>query len=906
VVFGGATVGTAAGGNINMASGSSIASNGGDVTFKANAITLSGATVASAGGNIAMTASGVAQLLEITNAGAIESNVSSAGGQINLAGDRMNIAGAVNAGAGRVLITPTSITRQITLAGADENTALNLSNAELNRITAGILAIGGSAYTGGIVIGNSGGAINMVNTSSLSLITESATGLGTITQNAGLTVANLSVDTGQVTLSNTSNQISQISGRAGIGNFSVSSASALSVGTVDGTAGITTTGGSITLASGGALTASTARITTTGSLIASSVGGMTLDHAGNQIGQFGALQNSGAGDIVLRNSIGASFFGVVSNGGGRIDISNTGQVALYSQISSSNANTGGTAATAAISVVSTGRITAAAGVGQMITNSGGGSVYLQAGSGSVGDSSFSAVNVSTAGAVTAVTTGSNRQVNLALSGGATVENISAPGTVNVTTAAGDLAVKTVSGSTVTLSAANGAILDANGAANNITANRLNATAANGITLGTNVTSIQTLTTTGAAGDIGITAANALNTSNFVVSTNAGAAQTVSLSSSAGITVDTAFGNAQDNFKLTATGGNLNINEALTANKLTLSTAGTSAQTAAITASGLELLGTGSHTLNNAGNAVTTLAGNTGNVDYAQAGPLAIGTVNTPGLTTTGKVLVRTTGAASDLTVANAVGAGSTASDALVLSAGRNFVNSSAGTTPLTTGSGGRYLVYSTDPAANTFGGMTSPGNAFNRSYAANGPADPSMTSIAGNRFVYSVQPTLNVSGDNKTKFYGGADPALTYTVVSGLVAGDTAATALAGALSAPTGAVTTGTTYAITQGTLASTLGYNVTYTDGTLRMSTMPAAGVGATTPLTTVNSATAPMTTVNSATGSDAFGSAQQAIAAVGLVGSAGSAGSVSSRGGGPGGAGDATALAGAVTVASDSAEE
>jgi hypothetical protein len=62
------------------------------------------------------------------------------------------------------------------------------------------------------------------------------------------------------------------------------------------------------------------------------------------------------------------------------------------------------------------------------------------------------------------------QVSLALSGGATVENVSATGTVNVTVAAGNLAVKTVSGSAVTLSAANGAILDANGAANNITAN----------------------------------------------------------------------------------------------------------------------------------------------------------------------------------------------------------------------------------------------------------------------------------------------------------------------------------------------------------------------------------------------------------------------------------------------------
>ncbi|MDB5967390.1 MAG: filamentous hemagglutinin N-terminal protein [Polaromonas sp.] len=821
VVFGGATLGTAAGGNINMAGGSSIASKGGDVTFRANAIQLSGATVASAGGNIDMTASGTNQLLDITNAGATESNVSTAGGQISLAGDRMNIAGAVNAGAGRVLITPTSTNRQITLAGADENIALNLSNAELNRITAGILAIGGTVYTGGIVIGNSGGAINMVNTSSLSLITESATGLGTITQNASLTVANLSVDTGEVTLSNASNQISQLSGRAGIGNFTFNSASALSVGTVDGRAGITGYG-HVTLTSGGVLTATGAGITTiNGQLTASSVGGMRLDHAGIRFTQFGTVQNIGAGDIVLRNSIGTTFSGAISNGGGRIDIGNTGNVTLNSTVSSSNANTGGTAGTAAISVVATGRISAGSGGG--VTNSNGGSVYLEAGNGYIGANLISVVTVSTSGAVTAVAAGGTSQVNLALAGGATVENISAVGAVRVSAAAGDMAVKTVSGSAVTLSAATGAILDTNGTANNITAGTLNATAANGITLGTNVTGQQTLNTTGAAGDISITAANALNASKLTISTNAGAAQTVSVSSNAGITVDTAFGNAQDNFKLIATGGNLNINAALTANKLSLSTTGTSAQTAAITASGLEMLGTGSHTLNNAGNAVTTLAGNTGNVDYAQTGALAIGTVNTAGLTTTGKVLVRTTGAASDLTVANAVSAGSTASDALVLAAGRNFVNSSAGATPLSTGSGGRYLVYSTDPTANTFGGMTSPGNAFNRSYDANGPADALMTSIAGNRFVYSVQPTLDVSGDNKTRFVGGGDPALTYTVNSGLVTGDTAASALAGALSAPTGAAVTGPTHAIMQGTLASSLGYAINYTPGTLIVTNAP-----------------------------------------------------------------------------------
>jgi hypothetical protein len=437
------------------------------------------------------------------------------------------------------------------------------------------------------------------------------------------------------------------------------------------------------------------------------------------------------------------------------------------------------------------------------------------------------VNVSTAGSVTAVASGAGSQVNLALAGGAGVENVSAPGAVNISAAAGNLAVKTVAGSAVTLSAAAGSITDANGAANNVTATTLNASALNGITLGTNVTGLQTLATTGAAGDISIAAANAINTSNFGISTNAVSTQRVSLSSAAGITVDSAFGNAQDKFKLIATGGNIAINGALTAGELTLSTTGTSTQTAAITATGLELLGSGTHTLNHAGNAVTTLAGNTGNVDYSQAGALAIGTVNTAGLTTSGKVLVRATGAAGDITLNNTVTSGSAAGDSLVLAAGRNFLNN-AGATPLNPGAG-RFLVYSTDPAANTFGGFASTGNAFSRTYAANAPTDASMTSISGNRMVYSVTPVINITGDNQAKVYGAADPSLTYTVGSGLVAGDTAGSVLSGLLAGPAGAAASAGTHAITQGALAAALGYGISYTNGTLTVDKATVSVTGA-----------------------------------------------------------------------------
>ncbi|CAN7228793.1 two-partner secretion domain-containing protein [Polaromonas sp. LjRoot131] len=758
--------------------------------------------------------------------GVVGTAVSTAGGQIKLIGNRVKIDTTINSGSGRTVITPTTTNREITLGGTDEVNYLNLSNSELNLITASALVIGGTTYNGGITIAN---AVNMANTQSLSLVNSSASGPG-ISQTAALTVANLNADARSVNLSNAGNQIIQVSGRAAANNFSVRSASALSVGTVDGTAGITNSGsGAVTLVSSGALTQTQAIVGA--ALQASSSGGMTLANAGNQIGSFGSLSNGTSGNIVIRNTaVNAAFNNAVTNnGGGRIDIGNTGDITLGASgsFSSTNASGGGAAATAAVSLVATGGIGAVAG--SQITNSAGGSVYLEAGNGSMGASPVDAVNISTAGAVTAVANGGASQVNLALAGGATVENISAPGAVSVTAAAGNLAVKTVAGSAVTLTAAAGAITDANGTANNITAATLNATAANGITLGTNVTGLQTLATTGATGDISIAAANAINTGNFGISTNAGAAQTVSLSSSAGITVDSAFGNSQDKFKLIATGGNIAINSALTASELTLSTTGTSTQTAAITATGLELLGSGTHTLNNAGNAVTTLAGNTGNVGYSQAGALAIGTVNTAGLTTSGKVLVRATGAAGDITLNNTVASGSAANDSLVLAAGRNFINN-AGATPLNPGAG-RFLVYSTDPTANTFGGFASTGNAFSRTYGANAPSDASMTSLSGNRMVYSVTPMINITGDNQAKVYGAAEPGLTYTVGSGLVAGDTAASALAGLLAAPTGSAASAGTHAITQGTLASALGYGIAYTNGTLTVdkATLTVTGVAA-----------------------------------------------------------------------------
>jgi hypothetical protein len=140
-----------------------------------------------------------------------------------------------------------------------------------------------------------------------------------------LRVANVYADASSVNLSDPSNNIGQISGRS-TGSFRIGNATALSVGTVDGVSGINAAGSSVDL-----------RIfilTQTQAIIADELQvrtnrGMTLNNAGNQVNTFTTLANATAGDLVFRNSVNATFTGLVQSAG-RIDIGNTGSVTLGS------------------------------------------------------------------------------------------------------------------------------------------------------------------------------------------------------------------------------------------------------------------------------------------------------------------------------------------------------------------------------------------------------------------------------------------------------------------------------------------------------------------------------------------------------------------------------------------------
>jgi hypothetical protein len=75
---------------------------------------------------------------------------------------------------------------------------------------------------------------------------------------------------------------------------------------------------------------------------------------------------------------------------------------------------------------------------------------------------------------------------------------------------------------------------------------------------------------------------------------------------------------------------------------------------------------------------------------------------------------------------------------------------------------------------------------------------------------------LTVTADPQTKVYGDADPTLTY-VASGFQFSDTAATVLTGTLKRAPGETVAGSTYAITQGTLAANSNYTINFTGDAL-----------------------------------------------------------------------------------------
>jgi hypothetical protein len=183
---------------------------------------------------------------------------------------------------------------------------------------------------------------------------------------------------------------------------------------------------------------------------------------------------------------------------------------------------------------------------------------------------------------------------------------------------------------------------------------------------------------------------------------------------------------------------------------------------------------------------TTAAGDTGNVTLFDALNLTVGSAaaaghgSTAGVTTSGAVMLSSAGSLTIASGARVSGANP------VLSAGSNFINNEG--SDAVTATTGRWLIYSSDPASNTFGGLDSANTAvWNASLATLSPGAVTQT---GNRYLFAFQPTLTFTVNDLSKVYGAdasAQVATDFTVtgvqagVAGAFLGDTAASVFSGA-----------------------------------------------------------------------------------------------------------------------------
>lgn len=162
-------------------------------------------------------------------------------------------------------------------------------------------------------------------------------------------------------------------------------------------------------------------------------------------------------------------------------------------------------------------------------------------------------------------------------------------------------------------------------------------------------------------------------------------------------------------------------------------------------------------------------------------------------------------------------------DALVLVAGRKFVNSPGNNTLFAPN--GRWLVYSVSPFDDERADGLTPDapNLYGRTYAGNPPA--SILPAGDSRRIYSFVPTLTLTADSGSKIYGQGNPGLAFTT-AGLVPGDLLADALAtGPTVASTGFPSTAPvgSYAVTVAATASDQGYRLQLADGTLVVNRAP-----------------------------------------------------------------------------------
>ncbi|WVN40957.1 MBG domain-containing protein [beta proteobacterium MWH-UniP1] len=300
--------------------------------------------------------------------------------------------------------------------------------------------------------------------------------------------------------------------------------------------------------------------------------------------------------------------------------------------------------------------------------------------------------------------------------------------------------------------------------------------------------------------------------------------------------------------VTVYGGDIAVNAALTSTtgNLNLHATGSVTQTAAITASGLGLQGSGSFTLTNSSNNVATIAAGSstariGALSFADAsGGLTIGTVNPTGIYSSGDVFIQTL--SGNLTIAENINTTSTTSTAIRVAAGTSAARGGTGTPAsgniivngspvLSAGTGGTIGLYTGSISDST--GLTAligsaSGNfRYNTSINSSGTVTAGYsTALATNQVnaLYREQPTATITVAGKSMTYGDSLPTLTSTV-STLQNGDKAENMIGDStLSVTAGVAGTSTsgnfnygTHSIGVASAVDKLGYSLSYTPGTL-----------------------------------------------------------------------------------------
>lgn len=687
----------------------------------------------------------------------------------------------------------------------------------------GSLGSNGLYISGGSIVGN-GGAMNIT---ALSSNVAGSNAFGIYLNGATAAISN--AGTGTLTISSTSR---------GTGNSSADYGMFVGAGaivsTVDGNLSITGQGGGagtgvnnfglyITGAN------STVKTTGLGNISITGTGGNAAGSGGSNYGIYSnianGIQTTGSGSITLRGIKGgqASSFGVLTNVANGVTTTGTGNITVYTDTISlnlaNNINTAGVLTLAPYTNSSMGVGTAAGGTLNLTDTSLG---YITGGSyifGALiaGDGTTSTSNVT-------VNTGANfANKNLSFISG---NDISLAGTLAKTSGVGTATYLFQAKNTISASAGVNATSgninltmtsdsDVSGAGNISLTNAALSVNGGTITLNSNGQSVSQ------SGSIG--GNETINSSNGGVSIgtlNGDTAGTRSLTINAG----SGMANFASNVGATTTLSSLVVNGAATLN-------GNITTSGAITFINPVTLGANSGT--NSGSGTTTFGGTVnGGFNYTGlAGAFSFASnwgnttpLNVVSLTSTNaltlpsisaaSIFARTTGATSDLTIdvgktLTASGAG----NAITLASGRNFINGSGSATPLSTPAG-RWLIYSTNPASDTLGGITSTFRRFSCTYGGSCPSIPGT----GNGFLYNYTPTLTITPTAFGVSYGDASPSLVgYAYgASGYLGSDGAADILSGVLTgnssySPTSNVGT---YNVnySSGALVSAMGYGFTY----------------------------------------------------------------------------------------------